>query len=344
MIEVNIWDPAVGSGFAGFLVTRALASSGAHVRYRGQDLNADAVAASERRFENEPDAEFVVGNTLERDEVESFRADLVIVDAPWGMSWESSGTAVEARAKSGAFQFGLPQRSDSTWLFISMALQKLRTPSEGGGRVTALVNPGVLWRTGASAEIRRQILETGLLESVTRLPDGLAPNTSIPLFLLTFTNRSNDVARGKAMIADLQTQFTTQGHRRVMRDAAFRELASGLSSRKPGPRNRIVELAQFTRREARLSRATSSGNRLSWSITTYNDTAIDDRLLEARYGRGAGVGIVGDAREVVDLDPSHILGDDTRELLSDLEAKAWPPCRLSGLLATVPEVGQRRGR
>ncbi|MGW1947579.1 hypothetical protein ACWCRC_25055 [Streptomyces sp. NPDC001940] len=31
--------------------------------------------------------ELAVGNTLEHDEFEAFAADLVIVDAPWGLRW-----------------------------------------------------------------------------------------------------------------------------------------------------------------------------------------------------------------------------------------------------------------
>lgn len=340
---IDIWDPAVGSGFAGFVVTEALRSAGLHVRYRGQDINETAVSASRRRFENVPDAEFAVGNTLEHDEFEAHRADLVIVDAPWGMNWAGSASVVDARRKRGTFRFGIPQRSDSTWLFISLALEKLRMPAEGGGRVTALVNPGVLRSGGAGGAVRQRILEAGLLESVTRLPDGLAPNTSIPLYLLTFTNRPSEVARGTAMIADLQTQFTGRLGHRIMLDSAFRELESALRTKKSGPRNRSIGLDQFIRRETRLTRRSSAGRQISWRITTYNNTLIDGRLLESRYGADAGVSIDEEPREVFDLDPGHVFGDDTRELLKDMAAKSWPSRRLSGLLAREPEVVEEPG-
>src|SRR5690606_35633093 len=124
-----------------------------------------------------PDAEIAHADTLTHDAFEGFRADLVIVDAPWGMDWQGSGAAVEARQHRGEFGFGLPQRSDSTWLFISLALEKLRSAEEGGGRVAALVNPGALSSGAATAVVRQRIVEAGLLESVTRLPDGLAPST-----------------------------------------------------------------------------------------------------------------------------------------------------------------------
>ncbi|NHT16766.1 N-6 DNA methylase [Cellulomonas sp. IC4_254] len=338
LTTVDVWDPAAGLGFAGHLVVDALQSSGVTVRYRGQDIYKAAVSASRRRFEAVHDAEVAHADTLAHDAFEDFRADLVIVDAPWGMDWRPSAAAVEARESNGEFGFGLPQRSDSTWLFISLALEKLRPAEQGGGGVAALVNPGALSSGGATADVRRRIVEAGLLESVTRLPDGLAPNTEIPLYLLTFSNEAEDVGKGKAMIADLQTMFTTENRRRSIAVEAFHELESGLRTKKPGPRNRTISTRQFTRRDARLSRTTSEGRQLSWRITTYNDTAVDGQFLEARYGPDSGVSLTAEPRETVDLDPSRVFGDDSRELLRDMAAKGWPTRRLSSLIARQPEA------
>lgn len=336
--SVSVWDPAAGSGFAGFLLVDALQSAGMQVRYRGQDINQAAVQASRRLFDAEPDAELSVGDTLANDEFTDFSADLVIVDAPWGMSWASSASAVKSRQESGVFRFGVPQQSDSTWLFISLALEKLRPAAQGGGRVAALVAPGALSVAGATGAMRQRIVEADLLESVTRLPEGLAPNTSITLYLLTFTNNTHRADRGKVAIADLQTQFTTSRRQRVMPASAFRELASGLRTRKPGPRNRTIRTEELTRREALLSRVSRDGRRLSWRLTTYRNAAVDQRLLDSRYGEGSGIAIEADPTSVVDLDPSPFFGDGSRDLLKDMEEKCWGSRRLSQLLAREPEA------
>jgi type I restriction enzyme M protein len=337
LTSLNVWDPAAGSGFAGLLLLDALESSGVRVSYRGQDISEHAVSVSRRRFKDATDAVITVGNTLEHDKFDDFLADLVIVDAPWGTDWTSLAPRVEARRESGSFGFGLPQRSDSTWLFISLALEKLRPSADGGGRVAALVAPRALRDGGDTASVRQKIVEAGLLESVTRLPDGLAPNTAIPLYLVTFTNRSTDARRGRAMIADMQTEFTTEHRRRSMPVAAFQKLESGLRTGKAGPRNRMISVRQFTRRDVRLERQSNEGRRLTWRLTTHADTPIDVRYLESRYGSASGVSIVDEPREIVDLDPSPIFGDDSRELLKDIEAKGWRGRRLSCLIAREPE-------
>lgn len=334
--SVSVWDPSVGEGLAGHLLTEALISAGVQVQFRGQDIAGDAVAASRARFEGIPDAKFATGDTLSRDEFGDFFADVVIVDAPWGMDWAISAPAIESRQRAGEFRFGLPQSTDSTWLFISLALEKLHRPEEGGGRVVALVNPSALSRGGTNAELRRRVLDTGLLESVVRLPEGLAPNTALPLYLLTFSNRVGEAGRGKAMIADLQTQFTTVQRRRKMLDSAVRELESGLRTGRPGPRNRTVPIRTFIRREARLSRRAHQGQELEWRITTFRDTAIDAQFLETRYGPGSGVAIVGAVSEAYDLDPGRALRDDAGELRKNIAANGWAALRLSGLIESSP--------
>ncbi|MXN62238.1 N-6 DNA methylase [Bacillus sp. BGMRC0062] len=334
--SVNVWDPAAGSGFAGHLLTEALESNGVHVRYRGQDISQSAASVGNRRFVASPDAVIAAGNTLEHDEFDNFLADLVIVDPPWGADWKSFAPRVEARRESGSFSFGLPQSSDSTWLFISLALEKLRPSTEGGGRVAALVNPGALSSSGASGGVRKKILEAGLLESVTRLPDGLASNTAIPLYLVTFTNRPKNARQGKAMIANLRTEFTIESQHRSMPVAAFRELESGLRTGKTGPRNRSIPVGKFTRRDARLERVASGGRRLSWRVTTYADTLIDGQFLASRYGPASGISVVGGTRETTDLDPSRFFADESHELLKDIEAKGWKARRLSSLITAEP--------
>lgn len=243
-----------------------------------------------------------------------------------------------SRQGRGEFRFGLPRRSDATWLFISLALEKLRPASEGGGRVAALVHPAALSAGGEDAAVRREILAAGLLESVTRLPQSLAPSTGIPLHLLTFTNTSCSVGRPDVTVVDLQTAFTTEHRKRSLPDTAFTELESALRTGKPGPRCRIVAARQFIRREAEVSRVTAEGVPLSWRVTTFHDTPIDGRLLAARYGTDSGVLVGAEPRTVVDLNPARLLSDDTRELIRDLDAKGWPARRLTGLLAAPPEV------
>lgn len=336
LTAVNIWDPAAGYGVAGFTITKALESVGVDVRYRGQDINEHAVKLCRQRLEGVADAAVAVGDSLAHDLFRPFEADLVIVDAPWGLNWSHSAPAIESRRAAGHFRFGLPQQSDGVWLFISMAIEKLRASADGGGRVAALVNPAALSRRGRTADVRRQILEADLLESVTRLPEGLAPNTSIPLYLLTFSNSHRTSGSGTVVVADLQTEFISHRGRRSLRVEALTELESGLRTGRPGPRNRTVSGRKFIRRDARVTRTASDGHRLSWRLATFGDTRIDSSFLASRYGQQTGIAVDGMPVEIIDFDPGHILGDNARDLLREMDARSWPCVRLSSLLLREP--------
>lgn len=174
-----------------------------------------------------------------------------------------------------------------------------------------------------------------MLESVTRLPEGLAPNTAIPLYLLTFANRSSH-SEPMAKVADLRAQFTSTRRTRSITTAALEELESGLRTGRPGPRNRSISTRRFVRRDVRLAKTTNEGHLLSWRLTTFDDTPVDAKFLETRYGAGNGVQVDGVPRETIDLDPSPYFDDESGGLLKDLAAKGWAAQRLSNLLAAEP--------
>lgn len=87
LTSVDIWDPAAGSGLAGFMLADGLESAGVHVRYRGQDISEAATSTGRQRFGESFDAQVATGDTLLHDAFDAFDdfdADLVIVDPPRG--------------------------------------------------------------------------------------------------------------------------------------------------------------------------------------------------------------------------------------------------------------------
>lgn len=334
--HLNIWDPTAGSGFAGSILVDALQSVGVHTSYRGQEINEHVATVNRKRFQNDADAETAVVDTLVSDAFPEFSADLVILDPPLAMRWDAVSSEVEDRRKKGAFSFGLPRRNDSVWLFISLALEKLRPSAEGGGRVAALVNPGSLSLGGPTGDVRRKIVEAGLLESVTRLPAGLAPSTALPLYLVTFTNRLKNNHQAEVMVTDLQTDFTIDRRHRSMTLSAFQELESGMRLNKEGRSNRRIPINKFTRRDSRLERFSNRGKQISWPVTTYLDKPIDGDFLKSRYGPDSGVQVVDKVEKTVDLDPGHIFHKDSENLAKDIEVKGWKVRRISTLIGDKP--------
>jgi type I restriction enzyme M protein len=116
-----------------------------------------------------------LGNSLEREPVNSPGSkgfDLVVANPPIG--------AKVPRDAAGYKHFAF-LTTDSTGLFIQHALSQLQR----NGRAVIAVPDGFLFRGGADRELRRHLLEQGLVEAVIGLPPGvLQPWTGVSVSLL----------------------------------------------------------------------------------------------------------------------------------------------------------------
>lgn len=331
---VEIWDPTIGGAGAASLLAKALSSVGVQAAVRGQDVNEETVQVARARLDHVHTAQVTLGDSLSSPaSFGASRADLVLVDPPWGLNWTGAEKAVRERNAAGEFHLGLPPRGDSTWLFLSLALERMKSPDEGGGRVAALVYKRLLSSTSPrERDIRQRLLEGGLLESVVRLPEALAPNTAIPLYLMTFTNQPKQRHTGRARVMDLRTGFVQVGSQRTMTRSALAEIANNLRVWKPSQRSRVVTYDDFTRRTAKVGRTSKDGKSTEWLTTTYGNIEISQSYLRGRYGDEADVSRRGEVTESVDLDPGHFFGDDLRDITREARAHGWASAPLVGLL------------
>jgi type I restriction enzyme M protein len=121
-----------------------------------------------------------LGNSLEREPSSSSSSqgfDLVVANPPIG--------AKVPRDAAGHKHFAF-MTADSTGLFIQHALSQLRRH----GRAVIAVPEGFLFRGGAERELRRHLLEQGLVEAVIGLPAGaIAPYASVKGSLLVLSKQ-----------------------------------------------------------------------------------------------------------------------------------------------------------
>lgn len=336
--SVKIWDPAIGTGLSSFVLAHSLESAGYCVTLRGQDIDRKAVESSRDRLSSLADQEIACCNTLVHDQYPDFAPDIIVAGLPWSILRNAYEDDILKRQSQGAFQFGLPSRMDSEWLFISLALEKLRLPEDGGGRVAALVPAGPLFRANTgTAEVRRRIVESGMLESVVRLPDGLHPGIGLTPYLLTFTNLPKKQRRNKIHVFDFRSQFTVARQQRSLTSSALEELESGLRTWKQGPRNRVAATSQFTVHTGRVRHLLDDGSELTWPVETYNNRPLNEKFLADRYSTEVNLRITDDVATSVRLEPSHIFGDgEARDITASISAHGWAVGRLSAVLTRLP--------
>ncbi len=220
----TVLDPAVGTG--GFLVETLselspLASSTAlrdklHQDVRGvekkplpyllatMNLMLHGVSSPALALEN--------ALTFLRDGSRKTRVDVILTNPPFG--------ATEHRDIIASFPKG-QQSSETTWMFLTTILEKLKDD----GRAAVVVPNSVLFDTGGAATaIKKKLFETCQLHTVVRLPEGVfAPYTPIPANLLFFDKGqpTTGVWFCEVIPPEGQKRYTKT---RPMRDEEFAEL------------------------------------------------------------------------------------------------------------------------
>ena len=184
-----IYDPACGIGEALLSVHRAL--PGADLV--GRDINRAAVrVAGQRALIANADIDLRVVDSLLTDPDPQLRADLVVVEPPFGMSWGN----VPIQLSDARWRYGLPSKSSSEMLWIQDAVHHLRP----GGRAYVITSRGPLFRGGPEKSIRAELLRAGCLEAVVGLPPRMLQHTSIPLALWVLRSPVADGAPGVLIV------------------------------------------------------------------------------------------------------------------------------------------------
>ena len=152
-------------------------------------------------------------STLSNDQFAGDSFDYCLTNPPYGVDWKKDKLAVEREAErgyAGRFGAGTPRISDGQLLFLQHLISKMRNPSDGGSRISIVLNGSPLFTGDAGSgesEIRRWILEKDLLEAIVALPDQLFYNTGITTYLWFLSNRKEAKRKGKVQLIDARPFF-----------------------------------------------------------------------------------------------------------------------------------------
>lgn len=186
----TLYDPACGIGVA---LLQSLNMGAAPDRVIGHEINsAAAEIAACRAALRGVDLELRTADVLDYDPDPDLRADMIIAEPTFGLRVDRHTTMLDPR-----LHFGIPPRSsgDSFWL------QHVVAHLAPGGIGYVLTSPGVLFRGGAEARIRRSLLLGGWVRAVVALPGKMLPQTSIAPVLWVL-GESDQAAPGKVLLID----------------------------------------------------------------------------------------------------------------------------------------------
>lgn len=165
----RVYDPTCGRG-------NLLGVFGDHVEKFGQDIDAEAVADASNRLVNFHGA---VGDVLASPAFIDERFDAIVANPPFSVKWQ------ETRDGIFAFVPEVPSRSKADYAFLIHILWMLTDD----GTAVVLNSPGIGYRGGREATIRRWMIEQNYVDTVILIPGNTFTDTAISTLCLVLKKR-----------------------------------------------------------------------------------------------------------------------------------------------------------
>ncbi len=178
----TIYDPTIGTGTLIDAVVRGREG----VKVFGQEVNQEMLNYCRMLFvlsgRSQDLANLRQGNVLmdpkhvESHEMQTF--DCVVCDPPIGLrEWSHEGISEDPR-----FHRGVPPHRIGDFAFITQVVESLNAQ----GKALMILPPGVLFRAGREGEIRQQLVEENLIETIISLPRNMLTGATIPVNIVIF--------------------------------------------------------------------------------------------------------------------------------------------------------------
>ena len=140
------------------------------------------------------DGNVKLGDTFHNDQHKDLKGDFIIANPPFNISdWGGEHLQDDVRWK-----FGIPPVGNANFAWMQHMIHHLAPQGVMG---TVLANGSMSSNTSGEGEIRRKIVEAGLVDCMVALPSQLFYNTMIPA-CLWFIRRGKKVRQGEVLFID----------------------------------------------------------------------------------------------------------------------------------------------
>lgn len=276
--DQTIYDPTCGSG--SLLIKAAAEATGGITIYGQERDNATwALARMNMILHGHPTAELWRGNTLAAPYFKSQvsnglrRFDFAVANPPFSDKAWSSGLN-PAYDEFGRFEYGIPPAKNGDYAFLLHLIASLKSKGKG-----AIILPhGVLFRGNKEADIRRNLIQRGLIKGVIGLPSNLFYGTGIPACILVI-DKENAHARTGVFMIDARKGFRKEGPKNRLRAQDIHRVVDVF--------NKQIELKGYSRMVP-VAEIASPVNDYNLNIPRYIDSREPDDLhdLDAHLNGG----------------------------------------------------------
>ena len=265
--DETIYDPTCGSGS---LLLKAADEAPNGITIYGQEMdNATwALARMNLILHGHPTAELWRGNTLASpyfknpyDKLKTF--DFAVANPPFSAKAWSSGLNPE-HDEYGRFAYGIPPARNGDYAFLLHLIVSLKSKGKG-----AIILPhGVLFRGNKEADIRKNLIQRGLVKGIIGLPANLFYGTGIPACILVI-DKENAYARTGIFMIDASKGFLKDGNKNRLRAQDIHRIVDVF--------NKQIELARYSRMVP-VAEIESHSNDYNLNIPRYIDSSDPEDL------------------------------------------------------------------
>src|SRR5207247_8184928 len=214
----------------------------------GQEMDVAtwALARMNMILHGHPTAELWRGNTLSTpyfknkdDSLKTF--DFAVANPPFSAKAWSSGLDPENDV-FGRFEYGIPPAKNGDYAFLLHLIASLKSKGKG-----AIILPhGVLFRGNKEADIRRNLIQRGLIKGIIGLPANLFYGTGIPACIVVIDKENAHARKGIFMI-DASKGFLKDGNKNRLRAQDIHRIVDTFTRQLEVPRySRMVPLAEIS--------------------------------------------------------------------------------------------------
>ena len=206
--EGRIFDPFSGSGGMFVQSQKFIESHGGDtdkISIYGQEIKESTLQISKMNlYLRGLDGNIKQGDSILNDQHKGLEADYILTNPPFNMSeWGKDQIADD----DPRFKYGMPPSNNANYAFIQHMIHHL---NDTGMAATVMAN-GAMSAQNQQGEIRKNIVENDLLDTVIALPRELFYTTSIPACIFVLTKgKSKDRYRsrsGETLFIDARDQY-----------------------------------------------------------------------------------------------------------------------------------------
>jgi type I restriction enzyme M protein len=244
-----VYDPTCGSGSLLLKIGDEARHDGKNVKvtlYGQEKDNATAgLARMNMILHDYAIADIKQGNTLanplflDGNGLKTF--DYVVANPPFSDKRWSTGLDAESDRWGRFKDYGIPPGKQGDYAYLLHILRSLKSTGKGA----CILPHGVLFRGNAEADIRRNLIQRGVIKGIIGLPPNLFYGTGIPACIMVLDKEGANARRGIFMI-DASKGFIKDGNKNRLREQDIHKIVDIFTRQVELPRySRLVPVSEI---------------------------------------------------------------------------------------------------